>query len=100
MMMKYLPGDSLIGGSNATLKARCQILSDWQSDVTSVISATHNKLNKLGSDKIVDTSDTVKDLVPEAPPTSPTSIKREVREKKPARRGRDSVQKMKERKEI
>ena len=59
--------------SNATLRARCQILTDWQTDITSVISATHKKLNKLGSDKIADTSDTVKDLVPEAPPTTPTS---------------------------
>ena len=59
--------------SNATLKARCQILTDWQTDITSVISATHKKLNKLGSDKIMDTTDTVKDLVPEAPPTTPTS---------------------------
>ena len=59
--------------SNATLKARCQILTDWQNDITEVISATHKKLNKLGSDKILDTKDTVKDLVPEAPPTTPTS---------------------------
>jgi len=73
MMMKYLPGDGLIGGSNATLKARCQILTDWQDDITDVISATHQKLNKLGSDKIRDTKDTVKDMVPEAPPTTPTS---------------------------
>ena len=49
--------------SNATLKARCQILTDWQNDITEVISATHKKLNKLGSDKIMDTKDTVKDLV-------------------------------------
>ena len=69
--MGKIPNDAC--RSNATLKARCQILTDWQSDITSVISATHNKLNKLGSDKIADTSDTVKDLVPEAPPTSPTS---------------------------
>jgi len=65
MMMKYLPGDGLIGGSNATLKARCQILADWQNDITSVITSTHKKLNKLGDDKIVDTNDAVKDFVSE-----------------------------------
>merc|ERR1712141_643701 len=31
-IMKYLPGEALIGGASATLQARAQILSEWKED--------------------------------------------------------------------
>jgi len=60
MKMKYLPGDGLIGGSNATLQARREIISEWKNDITAAIDATHKKLNKLGDDKIKGTDEAVK----------------------------------------
>lgn len=64
-MMKYLPGDALIGGSNATLKARCQILSEWKDEINRAFVTTHEKLNNLGNDKVQETTGAVNDLVPE-----------------------------------
>lgn len=64
LMMKYLPGDGLIGGSNATLKARCQILTEWKDDITSAINSTHNKLHNLGNKKVQDTKVAVETFLP------------------------------------
>jgi len=64
LMMKYLPGDGLIGGSNATLKARCQILTEWKDDITSAINSTHNKLHNLGDKKVQDTKVAVETFLP------------------------------------
>merc|ERR1712227_805478 len=64
LMMKYLPGDGLIGGSNATLKARCQILTEWKDDITSAINSTHNKLHNLGNQKVQDTKLAVDKFLP------------------------------------
>jgi len=63
-MMKYLPGDSLIGGSHVTLKARCQILSEWKDDIDKAIDATHKKLNDLGNDKVKQIREVVNGIVP------------------------------------
>jgi len=60
MKMKYLPGDGLIGGSNATLQARCEIISEWKNDITAAIDATHKKLNNLGDEKVKGTDEAVK----------------------------------------
>merc|ERR1711913_133506 len=64
IMMKYLPGDSLIGGSHVTLKARCQILSEWKDDIDKAIDATHKKLNDLGNDKVKQIREVVNGIVP------------------------------------
>lgn len=64
LLMKYLPGDGLIGGSNATLKARCQILTEWKDDITSAINSTHNKLHNLGNQKVQDTKLAVDKYLP------------------------------------
>jgi len=58
-MMKYLPGDALIGGSSATLQARAQILSEWKVDINKAINATHQKLNELGNGKVKQTTQVV-----------------------------------------
>jgi len=62
MKMKYLPGDGLIGGSNATLQARCEIISEWKNDITAAIDATHKKLNNLGDEKVKGTDEAVKSV--------------------------------------
>jgi len=64
-MMKYVPGDGLIGGSNKTLQARCQILTEWKDDITAAIDATHQKLNNLGVEGMKNTSQAVKNVAPE-----------------------------------
>jgi len=63
-LMKYLPGDSLIGGSSATLEARCQILTEWKDDIKMAIEATHKSLNHLGNEKVKRTIEAVNGLVP------------------------------------
>merc|ERR1711953_1176595 len=63
-MMKYLPGDSLIGGSSATLRARAQILSEWRDDINKAITATHQKLNELGNGKVKETAQVVNGISP------------------------------------
>jgi len=64
-MMKYLPGDSLIGGSGATLEARRQILTEWKDDMKMAIDKTHRNLNNLGNEKVKQTIQAVNGLVPE-----------------------------------
>lgn len=63
-MMKYLPGDGLIGGSDATLKARCQILSEWKDEINRTFDKTHKKLNDLGNDKVQETTAVVDGIAP------------------------------------
>eukprot|EP00092_Neocalanus_flemingeri_P029660 GFUD01032206.1.p1 GENE.GFUD01032206.1~~GFUD01032206.1.p1 ORF type:complete len:820 (-),score=265.72 GFUD01032206.1:93-2552(-) len=64
-MMKYLPGDGTVKGSNAILKAKTQILAEWEDDINKAIDATHKKLNDLGHEKIKETANAAKCLTPE-----------------------------------
>jgi len=65
-MMKYLPGDGTVKGSNAILKAKGQILGEWKDDINKAIDATHKKLNDLGNEKMKETVKAAKCLTPEA----------------------------------
>ena len=51
--------------SNAILKARCQILTDWKDDITKAIESTHKKLNNLGNAKVDNANEAVATFVPE-----------------------------------
>jgi len=64
-MMKYLPGDGTVKGSNAILKAKNQILAEWKDDINKAIDATHTKLNDLGNEKIKESCEASKCLMPE-----------------------------------
>merc|ERR1719297_448631 len=64
MMMKYLPGDGLIGGSSATLQARCQILSEWEGEVSRAMAAAHAQLSTLGQERAASAGEAVRALAP------------------------------------
>lgn len=55
-MMKYLPGEGITKSSQFLRPAKAQILSDWNKEMKTAMGQTHKNLDKLGSDKIIESA--------------------------------------------
>jgi len=65
MMMKYLPGEGTMRGSNSIKSAKCQILTDWRDETNKAMKETHFKLNDLNTETLKETFKMVGKFIPE-----------------------------------
>jgi len=65
MMMKYLPGEGTMRGSNSIKSAKCQILTDWRDETNKAVKETHFKLNDLNTETLKETFKMVGKFIPE-----------------------------------
>jgi len=52
MMMKYLPGDGIPKSSQYLRQAKAEIVSEWNKEMKTALRSTHKSLDKLGSEKV------------------------------------------------